>query len=237
MTTTQNAKQATLTDDDVAEFLRDHPEFFIERPALLAEIELPHTGGKGTTSLIERQVSILRERNIAMRQRVDQLLHTARRNDQLFEKTRKLTLDLVQGNSIDSLVDALFSSFDQDFAIEQTQLILLSDNPQQTTNERTRYMSADTLQDAIPSLSSKLKIFCGQLTDKEKHLLFQDSDEDVQSAAVVPLLAGKERLGLLAIGNKDAQYYRSSMDTLFLSHIADIFSQCLLECLMPENIK
>jgi len=135
-------KTSELTDQEVADYLRDHPDFLIERPALLAEIELPHAGDTGATSLVERQVAILRERNIAMRHRVDQLLHTARRNDQLFEKTRKLSLALLSATSTGELIDALFVSFDQE---------------------------------------------------------------------------------------------RSSMDTLFLSHIADIFSQCLKSRLMPEK--
>lgn len=229
MTKSNYAKPNLISDQDVADYLRKHPEFLSERPALLAEIELPHAGGTGTTSLIERQVAILRERNMATRHRVDQLLQTARRNDQLFEKTRKLTLCLLQAQSSTDLINVLFDSFDNDFGIEQTQLVLLSDQPANThCNDRLRYLSNETLQEIIPSLSVKLKIFCGQLTDKEKQILFQTVAEHVQSAAVVPLLAGQERLGLLTIGNHDAQYYRSSMDTLFLSHIADIFSQCLL---------
>jgi len=228
MTDSQHAKQTTINPDEVAEYLREHPEFLIERPALLAEIDLPHTGGAGTTSLIERQVSILRERNILMRHRVDQLLKTARRNDQLFEKTRKLTLSLLEGRERSELSRILFNSFDDDFNIEQTRLILLTEQSIDNHEEdRLRFLSAPTLQECIPSLSAKVKIFCGQLTDKEKHTLFGDAATLVHSAAVVPLMVGKERLGVLAIGNQDPQYYRSSMDTLFLSHIADIFSQCL----------
>lgn len=227
-------KTSELTDQEVADYLRDHPDFLIERPALLAEIELPHAGDTGATSLVERQVAILRERNIAMRHRVDQLLHTARRNDQLFEKTRKLSLALLSATSTGELIDALFVSFDQEFMIEQTQLILFLEN-QQASDSRLRYWSNEKLQESIPSLGAKLKIFCGQLTDTEKQTLFQERADKVQSAAVVPLLNGKQRLGVLAIGNQDAQYYRSSMDTLFLSHIADIFSQCLKSRLMPEK--
>jgi len=228
MTDSQHAEQSTIDPDDVAEYLREHPDFLSERPALLAEIDLPHAGGSGTTSLIERQVSILRERNMTMRHRVDQLLKTARRNDQLFEKTRKLTLSLLEAQDRNDLSQALFASFDDDFKIEQTRLILLSEATGDNSGEdRLRFLSDHTLNDVIPSLSAKVKIFCGQLTDKEKQMLFEDSAISVESAAVVPLIVGKERLGLLAIGNQDPQYYRSSMDTLFLSHIADIFSQCL----------
>ena len=226
----------TITDQDIADYLLENPEFLAERPALLAQIELAHVGGSGTTSLVERQVAILRERNMTMRHRLDQLLETARRNDQLFEKTRKLTIALLIANNNTEIVTALLNSFDKDFVIEQSQLILFTDtntnintNAKTQSDKRVRFLSAESLAEQMPSLSAKLKIFCGQLTDKEKAVLFQDNAEHVQSAAVVPLLAGQQRLGVLAIGNKDPQYYRSSMDTLFLSHIGDIFSYSLFD--------
>lgn len=222
------ANQSDIDDHDVAEYLRKHPAFLHERPALLAEIDLPHVGGSGAASLIERQVSILRERNMDMRHRLDQLLDTARRNDRLFEKTRKLTLNLLVAQSTNEIIQTLFESFDHDFAIEETQLIMqdssivsgLSDEP------RLRYLSQEALHETIPSLNAKLKIFCGQLTDLEKATLFLDAADNVHSAAVVPLIAQNQRVGLLSIGHQDPNYYRSSMDTLFLSHIADVFSQC-----------
>lgn len=228
-----STNKVEITDQDVSDYLREHPEFLAERPALLAQIELPHTGGSGTTSLVERQVAILRERNIAMRHRLDHLLDTARRNDQLFEKTRKLTVAMLLAKSAREMITALFTSFDNNFGIEQSQLILFTD-PTAVNDERIRFATTKTVEEKIPSLSGKLKIFCGQLTDNEKQALFQGVSENVQSAAVVPLLADEKRLGILAIGNKDPQYYRSSMDTLFLSHIGDIFSHCLAECLMPK---
>ena len=46
-------------------------------------------------SLIERQVDILRERNVTMRKRMNELLQAARVNDEIFAKTRSLNLALL----------------------------------------------------------------------------------------------------------------------------------------------
>jgi uncharacterized protein YigA (DUF484 family) len=58
-----------LNPEDVEQFLRENPDFLQQRPALLAALNLPH-GGEGAVSLVERQVAILRERNISSRQKL-----------------------------------------------------------------------------------------------------------------------------------------------------------------------
>ncbi|MDZ7825512.1 MAG: DUF484 family protein [Gammaproteobacteria bacterium] len=60
----------------VADYLRDHPEFFLGRDALLADMILPH-GSDGAISLVERQLQVLRERNDDMRRRLNDLVRDA----------------------------------------------------------------------------------------------------------------------------------------------------------------
>ena len=89
-----NDKNSTLSADQVASYLKQHPDFFINRDSLLAEITLPHESGQAI-SLLERQVKILRERSIESRHTLNQLLETAKYNDQLFNVTRALILALL----------------------------------------------------------------------------------------------------------------------------------------------
>src|SRR5690625_5729921 len=77
-----------LTADAVADYLKNHPGFFQARDDLLLSLELTHPHGGAAISLLERQVSILRERNMAMRERLASLVDNARRNDRLFDQTR-----------------------------------------------------------------------------------------------------------------------------------------------------
>ena len=52
-----------LSAQDVASYLKTNPEFFIEQEDLLADLSLPHESGKAI-SLLERQVTILRDRGV-----------------------------------------------------------------------------------------------------------------------------------------------------------------------------
>ena len=66
--TDQQDSPKPLDSETVAAYLRLHPEFFIDHDELIPELRIPHQRGD-TVSLVERQVKLLRERNIEMRQR------------------------------------------------------------------------------------------------------------------------------------------------------------------------
>src|SRR5690554_7550927 len=108
---------------DVVRYLMAHPTFFSDHPALLAEIELPHDSGTAI-SLVERQVAVLRDRNMDMRHRLSHLLDNARDNDRLFDKTKRLVLTLLEGQELPDIIDALHYCFDREFNIHFTSLLL-----------------------------------------------------------------------------------------------------------------
>ena len=66
-----------LDDEQIVDYLRAEPDFFKRHPNLLSELNLPHDTGQAV-SLIERQVAILRERNMQMRRRMNELLQTGK---------------------------------------------------------------------------------------------------------------------------------------------------------------
>ena len=61
--------------------------------------------------------------------------------------------------------------------------------------------------------------------------LFGERGRQVGSVAAVPLRYDS-LYGILAVGNSDPNFYKSSMGTLFLSYIAEILNR-----LMPGHLK
>jgi uncharacterized protein YigA (DUF484 family) len=208
-----------LEAEAVIAFLLQHPDFFAEHDELLVSMRIPHQRGD-TVSLVERQLKLLRERNIEMRHRLSQLMDVARDNDRLFEKTRRLNLALMDAGSLDELVIAAEDSLRQEFQVPFVSLILFSDNPTAVG----RWVSSAEAQKAIGGLIGE-KTVCGTLREHELTFLFgADQSKEVGSAAVVTL----NHLGLhgvLAIGSRDPQHYKSSVGTLFLSYIADVLGR------------
>lgn len=211
-----------MTAAQVSDFLAENPDFFDQYPDILESLQLPHDSGKAV-SLIERQISVLRERNIEMRARLHNLLESARENDKLFEKTKRLVLNILEGKNLDAVVTALYDSLGADFKVEYFRLILLGEQDEiPTTNARV--VGLDEAQSAIGTLLRTNRAICGVLRRDELEFLFGNEAGAIGSVAAVPLCHGHV-FGILAIGNSDPNRYRSSMGTLFLSYIAEILNR------------
>ncbi len=218
----EDSTAPSLGAEAVAAFLRGNPEFFVEHEDLLVSLRLPHQRGD-TVSLVERQMKVLRERNIEMRHRLSQLMDVARDNDRLFEKTRRLILDILDASSLEEVVIAVEDSLRQEFQVPFVSLILFSD----IATPVGRWVSSTEAHQAIGALLSGGKTVSGSLRDHELEFLFgEDQRKQVGSSAVVAL-THQGLHGVLAIGSRDPQHYKSSVGTLFLSYIAEVLGRTL----------
>ncbi len=223
-----NNRTLTLADpldpEQVASFLETNPHFFESHQDLLMELSLPHESGSAV-SLIERQVAVLRERNMDMRHRLSKLLDNARENDKLFDKTKRLVLTLIEGQDLGDVIDALFYCFDKELNIQFTSVYLFG-NPDKIAGGQAHVVSLAEARQHISTLLKSNRAICGTLNPKEMQFLFGKSAPEIGSVATVPLMHGSV-FGMLAIGNRDPNYYRSSMGTLFLGYIAEVLNRIL----------
>ncbi|MCV6604155.1 MAG: DUF484 family protein [Porticoccaceae bacterium] len=229
MTADNNNPSASIDDAAIKAYLQDNPNFFENHPDLLELIQLPHESGRAV-SLVERQVAVLRERNMEMRQRLNNLLEAARTNDKLFEKTKRLVLNLLDSRDINSLVDTLYESLGNDYQLQYFSLVLLTDTTRLPDNPA-RVVGLDEAENQVGTLLRSNRAICGVLRREELQFLFGNKAGEIGSVAAVPLTRGQS-YGILAIGNSDPNYYRSSMGTLFLSYIAEVLNRIL-----PKFIK
>jgi len=213
------SQQPRLTDADVMQYLQDHPDFFIGKDDLLAELRIPHNSGPAT-SLVERQLSVYRERNIELRQRLSDLLENARRNDQLFEKSRRLVLALVEAENWLAVQAALDDSLRKDFNVDAWSLLHFTER--NLDEPLVAIRNAET-QRQIHRMFKGHRALCGQLTQTEIALLLASPQTTCRSVAAVQV-RGQGNIGALVVASEDPAYYRSSMDTLFLDYIADILA-------------
>lgn len=212
----------TLEAEAVAAWLHHHPDFFAAHDDLLTAMRIPHQRGD-TVSLVEHQLKLLRERNIEMRHRLSQLMDVARDNDRLFEKTRRLILALMDATSLEEIVIAVEDSLRQEFQVPFVSLILFSDNPMTVG----RWVSNAEAQKAIGGLLSGGKTVCGALREHELEFLFGAAQSKEVGSTAIVALTHQGLHGVLAIGSRDPQHYKSSVGTLFLTYIADVLSRLL----------
>lgn len=222
-----------LTNEQVATFLRDHEDFFNERSDLLELLRLPDPRG-GAVSLLERQAQVLRERNGELRERLGKLVDIARENDRLFEKTRKLVLRLLEAKSLPNLIDNLCQALAQEFGTDTIGLLIYQQTDVKTRHQQVRCLPQAELPEALQSLLQSGRAVCGALRPAELEQLFPSDHARVKSAAMVPLFR-QQPLGLLAIGSFTADHFKSSLGTLFISHIGDVLARRLAEFLPMDG--
>ena len=200
----------TLDPKDVEAFLRAHPNFLQDRPGLLAVLNLPH-GGEGAVSLVERQVSVLRERNIASRQKLAELSDIGRENDRLLDATRNTILALLAGENRADLTRIWRDQVTGTFQAEMGALVWL-----------------DGASDDEVLLASKLIRqgggFSGVLRPEEMQTLFGTAATE-GSAALVAIRSGEDDIGMLGVGSHDTQRYQAADGTLFLQYLAEVIGQ------------
>ena len=217
-------QQVDSTEDMVREFLRDNPRFLDDNPDILESLSLPHNSGNAV-SLVERQVGVMRDRNKEMRNRLDNMLATAHDNDLLFEKTKRLVLNLLEAKNLPAMVETIYDSLGKDFEIDFYSLTLLGDE-KSLPRTMARVASIEKANEQVNTLIGSDRAVCGVLREEEMTFLFGEKGLQVGSVAAVPLRYNN-LYGILAIGNADPNFYKSSMGTLFLSYIAEVINRIL----------
>ncbi|MEL0307493.1 MAG: DUF484 family protein [Halieaceae bacterium] len=202
----------TINPEDVELFLRENPDFLQNRPALLAALNLPH-GGEGAVSLVERQVAILRERNITSRQKLVELSEIGRENDRLLEAARQTILALL--NTVDRGHATLIWSEQAcgTFGAEMGTLVWFGSAPQ-----------GEGAESVVRQLTQDKGTFSGPVSASDMDELFGRGAAK-GSAAVSCIRKGEEIIGALTVGASDTERYRREDGTLFLDYIAEVIGQ------------
>lgn len=213
------------SEEEVSRYLRNHPGFFLANEDLLVDLKLSHKTGKAV-SLLERQVALLRERNMDMRNRLSKLLDNAQRNEQLFEQSKALILSLLEAKRADELSNTLCRHLVSDFEpVDYASLILFAD-PNKLGGSQLRVENPEQAREHIGGLLGSHKAVCGVLRPQELGFLFGKHADHIGSAAIMPIKPGNID-GVIAIASKDPEHFKSSMGTLFLDYIVEVVNRSL----------
>jgi len=235
----QGVSQEAVEEQTIADYLREHPEFFSSHTGLLADLQIPHHTD-GAVSLIERQVSVLREQHLEAKRQLHALVQVARDNDRLNEQMQRLTLSLLEARDLSSTLQMLNDSLANDFRADalvmglfmsEVQLAALGSCDLSTV----RPLSAgDEGSAAFAAVINGGKPLCGHLRTGQISYLFGEIAEDNIASAVVVALNTRSAdslqpscLGLLGIGSRDANRYHAGMGTLFLSYLGDLIGRAV----------
>jgi uncharacterized protein len=210
-----------VSPDDIARFLRTHPQFFNEHPELLESIYVPHPHGGRAIALTERQILGLRDKTKLLEAKLADLIRVASENDAITEKVHRLALALIAARDFTSTVQAVYFHLREDFAVPHVALRIWGKTAPEGTPEA---MAVDPeLRSTVESLGAPQ---CGPAAGSPFVEWFGEAKEHVRSLALVPL--GQTRsFGLLAFGAEDPQRFYAEMGTLFLRRIGEMVGGAL----------
>jgi uncharacterized protein YigA (DUF484 family) len=217
------------TEDAIHDYLQANPDFFERHSDLLGSLRLPHVSG-AAVSLVERQVSVLRQKDLKLERKLKELIEVARVNDALGTKMHQLTLRLLAaknlGETLAAIETALRAGFDTDLSI----LVLFGDPALFEDIKIGRFFKPiDRGAESLKSFGTFLKSSnprCGQVRDAQRDFLFGKETDEVGSVALVPL-GKKSAIGFLAIGSADANRFHPGMSMDFLSRLGDLVAEAL----------
>jgi uncharacterized protein len=218
-----------LSDDLIHDYLKLHPDFFERHPALLSALKLPHASG-GAVSLVERQVSVLRQKDLKLERQLKDLIEVARANDALAAKIHTLALRLLSATDLGSTVAAVEEAVRLGFGADQSVLVVFGDPADQEPLPEGRFFRAVAGDDpALKPFSTFLASGnprCGQARDSQLEYLFRDDAGDIGSVALIPL-GRKSAIGFLAIGSADSNRFHPGMSMDFLARAGDLVAAAL----------
>jgi uncharacterized protein YigA (DUF484 family) len=225
MPATQESVAPTEVNDDlVRNYLKANGDFLQRHPDLLDHLYISHASGSAI-SLVEKQVSILRERNIDMRHRLKSLTSNARDNDRLHGQTCALVLKLLEAESVGALYHTFMASMRDDFGVEHASMILFGNAGEGGDAGQCRLEPPESALGEVGALLRGRKAVCGVLRREELTYLFPGA-RAVGSAALAPL-GDEGEFGVIAVGSADTNRYNGATGTLFLEHIAQVMARLL----------
>lgn len=202
--------------EHVLAYLRGHPDLLDRHPEILADLAIPHGTGLGAASLIERQVQVLRDRNLRLEGTLDELLRHARQNEALLDKTHELALTLLRAGEIGARLRGLVDALLRHFHADMVRVVLPTGHPALRCDLDGPLCLT---RDAWPAPPLDGEPRCGALDAALGMWLFPSPQPVPASAALIPFA---QNGSVLVIGSLDPQRFHAHMGTAVLRRLGDL---------------
>ena len=214
-----------LTEQDLAAYLAEHPDFFERHAELLAGVQLQSPHGNRAVSLQERQMEMMRDKMRVLEHRLADLMRNAAENEAISGRLLAWVRAMLLERDPAALPHVVVREIQQQFQLPQAALRLWNLRPEFAAQD----YAAD-VGDDIPVLANSLsQPYCGANAGFEA-ANWLDGGTPAQSLALIPLRHDTDAaaFGLLVLGSPSAGRFTADMGTEFLSRIGHLASAGLL---------
>ncbi|HEX2546506.1 MAG TPA: DUF484 family protein [Ramlibacter sp.] len=216
-----------ITEDDIANYLANSPDFFERHAQLLAAVQLTSPHGNRAVSLQERQAEMLREKIKALEHRIMDMVRHGNENMVISDRIHRWAKSLLLVQSTRALPATLVAELQGQFIVPQVALKVWDVDPRYAQEPFAQGVS----EDAKTFASSLTQPYCGVIAGIEAVTWLQEPAAAL-SVALIPLRTGAVNgtgpaFGMLVLASPDPQRFESGLATDFLERIAELASAAL----------
>ena len=217
-----------ITEDDIANFLVNTPDFFERHAQLLSSVRFVSPHGQRAVSLQERQADMLREKIRALEQRMMEMIRNGSDNAVLADRLHRWSQSLLMTQHPAELPGIIVDEIQHHFMVPQVALRLWG-VAQAHQGEPFAQGASEDVKLFAASLSQP---YCGVNNGFEAAQWLADPAA-AQSLALVKLRdptatdASAAAIGLLVLASPDSQRYHAGMGTEFLDSLSALASAAL----------
>jgi uncharacterized protein YigA (DUF484 family) len=217
-----------ITEDDIANYLANTPDFFERHAQLLAAVQLTSPHGNRAVSLQERQAEMLREKIKALEHRIMDMVRNGNENTVIADRLYRWARSLLLVQSGRALPPTLVAELQTQFMVPQVTLKVWDVDPRYGGEPFAQGVS----EDAKSFASSLTQPYVGLNSGLEAVSWLEDPGT-AMSVALIPLRPGAinspaPAFGMLVLASPDPQRFGSGLGTDFLERIAELASAALM---------
>ena len=202
--------------DQIADYLRQHPEFFNQHAELLAELRIPHPHGTHAVSITERQVMALRDKARLLENKLAELIQFGEENDGISEKMHRLSLSLIAAPDLVTLLGALNSHLQDGFGVPHSAVRLWDAHVTEDLP-----VLAPVSEGLRAQVDTQRRPVCGVLPYAEAASWFGEIAPHLRSFATIPLREERTH-GLLILASEEPRRFYPEMGTLYLERLGQL---------------
>jgi uncharacterized protein YigA (DUF484 family) len=228
-----NAAMNPITEDDIANFLVNTPDFFERHAELLSAVKLTSPHSHRAVSLQERQAEMMREKIRVLELRMMDMMRHGTENEVLIERMQRWVKTLLMTNNARDLPHAIADHIQHDFMVPQVAIKVWG------VGEAFQIEPfAQGVTDPIKEFAASLAAPYVGINQHFDAVQWLPEPETAQSVAIIALRATRPEdtpqtaaaqpvIGLLVLASPDPQRYYEGMGTTIIERMGDLASAAL----------
>lgn len=197
-----------IKEKQVANYLLKHKDFFEKNTDVLAKLSIPHPRGAGTLSLLERQITLLREQLKLAENNFKEFIEINNFNYKEQLKVQKFVIKLISINTEELVIKLLEQDSKKLFNLKESNVFMWKNHKK------------NPIMDNIIRHVNNKNVFCGKLPINENKAIFKYTNKSI---ALLPI-GRNASIGLYAISSRNDKFLDSNISTDLLSYIAQLIT-------------